>query len=155
MLDLSPPQPSKSIFTLPNSVPPPVNSSSSSHQALPTSTTPSLPTRRSTRSHKPPSHFRDYVCSNTQSTWCNLVGLPPEHVPCLSAIEEFPEPTSFEHAAKHPGWVEAMEKEINALQTNNTWEEVDLPPNKKAIGYKWVYKTKLKANGSLGRLKAS
>ena len=81
-------------------------------------------------------------------------GFTPEHMPCLSAIEEFPEPTSFEHAAKHPGWVETMEKEINALQTNNTWEEVDLPPNKKAIGYKWVYKTKLKANGSLERLRA-
>jgi len=27
---------------------------------------------------------------------------------------------SYEHVAKHPGWVEAMEMEISALQTNNT-----------------------------------
>jgi len=31
---------------------------------------------------------------------------------------------------------------------------VDLPPNKRALSCKWVYKTKLKAAGSLERLKA-
>ena len=73
---------------------------------------------------------------------------------CLSAIEEFPEPNSYEQAITHPGWVEAMDKEINALQVNNTWEVVSLLPNKKAVSCKWVYKTKLKANGTLERLKA-
>jgi len=29
-----------------------------------------------------------------------------------------------------------MEKEIIALQTNNSWEVVDLPPHKKAISCK-------------------
>ena len=133
---MSPPQPSEGLSTLPNSVPPQATSSTSSHQALPTSTAPSLPTRRSTRSRKPPSHFQDYVHSNTLTTWCNLVVLPPERMTCLSAIEDFPEPTSYEHAAKHLEWVQAMEKEISALQTNNTWEEVALPPNKKAISCK-------------------
>jgi len=147
-------QPSEDLSIPSNSIPPQTTSSTSPHQTLPTSTAPSLPTRRSTRSHKPPSYFQDYVCSNTQTTWCNLVILPPEHMICLSTIEEFQEPSSYEYAAKHPGWVEAMEKEISALQTNNTWEEVDLPPNKKAISCKWVYKTKLKAYGSLERLKA-
>ena len=83
-----------------------------------------------------------------------MVSVPQFHMACLTAIEEFPEPCSYEQAATHPGWVEAMEKEINALQTNNTWEVVDLPPHKKAISCKWVYKTKLKADGSLERLKA-
>jgi len=59
---------------------------------------------------------------------------------CLSTREEFPEPTTYEHAAKHPGWVEAMNKEINALQNalqiNNTWDIVSLPSNKKAISCK-------------------
>ena len=73
---------------------------------------------------------------------------------CLSAIDEYLEATSYEQAAQHPGLVEAMEKEILALQTNNTWEVFDLPPNKKTISYKWVYKTKLKARGCLERLKA-
>jgi len=47
-----------------------------------------------------------------------------------------------------------MDKEISALRTNNTWEVVDLPLNKRAISCKWVYKTKVKAYGSLERLKA-
>ena len=80
--------------------------------------------------------------------------IPPKHIACLSTREEFPEPTTYEHAAKHPGWVEAMNKEINALQTNNTWDVVSLPPKKKAISCKWVYKTKFKSDGSLERLKA-
>jgi len=114
----------------------------------------SLPIRRSTRNHKTPSHLQDYVCSHTQSTWCNLVALSSKHMACISAMEEFPEPVSYEQAVKHPGWIAAMDKEISTLQTNNTWEVVDLPPNKKAISCKWVYKTKLKADGSLERLKA-
>jgi len=47
-----------------------------------------------------------------------------------------------------------MEKEIDALMTNDTWEYVDLPPGKTAISNKWVYKVKLKADGTLERLKA-
>jgi len=69
-------------------------------------------------------------------------------------MEEFPEHVSYEQAITHSRWIDAMNKEISALQSNNTWEVVDLPLNKKAISCKWVYKTKLKADGSLERLKA-
>jgi len=41
-----------------------------------------------------------------------------------------------------------MQKEIQALIDNDTWEIVSLPAGKKAIDCKWVYK----ANGSLERL---
>ena len=47
-----------------------------------------------------------------------------------------------------------MDSEIQALQANNTWTEVDLPAGKKAISYKWVYKVKLRADGSVERYKA-
>ena len=47
-----------------------------------------------------------------------------------------------------------MNKEIQALITNNTWDFVDLPPGKRAINSKWVYKVKLHADGTLERLKA-
>jgi hypothetical protein len=47
-----------------------------------------------------------------------------------------------------------MQAELDALQANNTWYLTTLPPGKKAIGCKWVYKTKLKADGSIERHKA-
>lgn len=47
-----------------------------------------------------------------------------------------------------------MDLEIQALQNNNTWDIVDLPKGKRPISSKWVYKAKLKANGTLERHKA-
>jgi len=47
-----------------------------------------------------------------------------------------------------------MNKEIDALMANDTWDFVDLPIGKKAISSKWVYKVKLKSDGSLERFKA-
>ena len=47
-----------------------------------------------------------------------------------------------------------MNKKIEALNSNQTWEYVDLPPGKKAIISKWVYKMKLNSEGTLERLKA-
>lgn len=42
-----------------------------------------------------------------------------------------------------------MSKEIKALNVNHTCDIVSLPPHKKPIGSKWVYKVKLKADGHL------
>jgi len=47
-----------------------------------------------------------------------------------------------------------MQAEIDALKLNHTLSEVDLPPGKKAISSKWVFKVKLNADGSLERYKA-
>ena len=47
-----------------------------------------------------------------------------------------------------------MNVEIKALKANHTWILTDLPPNKSAIGCKWVYKIKHKADGSMERYKA-
>ncbi|XP_019174211.1 PREDICTED: uncharacterized protein LOC109169771 [Ipomoea nil] len=64
------------------------------------------------------------------------------------------EPKNFQEAIQHDHWRKAMQEEINALQRNNTWEVVDLPPSKKPIGCKWVYKIKHKADGTIERYKA-
>ncbi|GAA0168148.1 transmembrane signal receptor [Lithospermum erythrorhizon] len=64
------------------------------------------------------------------------------------------EPRNFTEALSDPGWCEAMAKEIAALEANGTWVMATLPPNKKAFGYKWVYKIKYNAEGSVERLKA-
>lgn len=47
-----------------------------------------------------------------------------------------------------------MKKEVEALASNGTWEICVLPKGKKTIGYKWVYRVKLKKDGSIERYKA-
>ncbi|GKG43987.1 retrovirus-related pol polyprotein from transposon TNT 1-94, partial [Tanacetum coccineum] len=47
-----------------------------------------------------------------------------------------------------------MDVELQALAKNGTWELTHLPPGKKAIGSHWIYKTKLKADGTEDKKKA-
>lgn len=47
-----------------------------------------------------------------------------------------------------------MTKEIDALESNDTWELTQLPKGKKAIGSKWVYRTKLNPDYTIDRYKA-
>ena len=82
-------------------------------------------------------------------------------VHCLSSISQqflknldFTKPQSYEQAATHSSWQEAMNKELQALHDTRTWEIVPLPHGKKPIACKWVYKVKCKADGSIERLKA-
>ncbi|KAL0434306.1 UNVERIFIED_CONTAM: putative mitochondrial protein [Sesamum latifolium] len=61
------------------------------------------------------------------------------------------EPRSLVEVVEHPEWREAMQVEILALEKINTWTLTALPAGKKAIGCKWVLKTKLSADGSVER----
>eukprot|EP00253_Pinus_taeda_P007274 PITA_07274 len=47
-----------------------------------------------------------------------------------------------------------MNEEIGAIKKSKTWELVDLPEGKDAIGVKWVYKAKSNAEGKIDRHKA-
>ncbi|MCO5578123.1 hypothetical protein L7F22_031961 [Adiantum nelumboides] len=47
-----------------------------------------------------------------------------------------------------------MQSKYDALIENDTWTLCDLPPGKKAIGTKWVYKLKRKPDGEIDRYKA-
>lgn len=47
-------------------------------------------------------------------------------------------PTTYAEAAKHPNWTRATEDEYNSLIENGTWSLTTLPPERKAIGSKWV-----------------
>lgn len=49
------------------------------------------------------------------------------------------EPTSYHQANVDDRWVQAMNKELTALQQNVTWQLTILPPGKKPIASKWVY----------------
>ena len=64
------------------------------------------------------------------------------------------EPSSYAEALPDPLWQAAMKAEIDALQANQTWVMTKLPPGIMPIGCKWVYKIKLKADGSIERYKA-
>ena len=47
-----------------------------------------------------------------------------------------------------------MKEEIQALEDNGTWTLEHLPPRKRALGSRWVYKTKYLSNGDIERLKS-
>ncbi|KAM1580091.1 hypothetical protein ACFX13_042544 [Malus domestica] len=47
-----------------------------------------------------------------------------------------------------------MAEELQALYENNTWTIVKLPKGKKAVGSRWVYKTKFHSDGTIERNKA-
>ena len=76
------------------------------------------------------------------------------HRAFLAAITTCTEPTSYKEAVTDPGWREAMQKEIRALEDNGTWTMETLPPGKRALGSRWVYKIKHNSDGSVERLKA-
>ena len=50
-------------------------------------------------------------------------------------------------------WKNAMLEELNAIKKNNTWELVDLPNKKRAIGVKWMFKLKLNPNNTVAKHK--
>jgi hypothetical protein len=64
------------------------------------------------------------------------------------------EPLSYNDAAKSPVWRKAMEDEIQSIEKNKTWQLMRLPPNKKPIAVKWVYKVKHLPDGSIAKHKA-
>ncbi|WVZ66178.1 hypothetical protein U9M48_015440 [Paspalum notatum var. saurae] len=65
-----------------------------------------------------------------------------------------PLPSSVHAALRDPHWKAAMQEEITALQENHTWELVPWPHHQHIVTGKWVFRHKLRADGSLERYKA-
>ena len=133
----------------------------------------SSPLKRSTRVSKPPTYLQDYHCklaqsspstssSSTASTGTlyplssslSYDHLSSSHRNFVLSVIAIAEPTSFTQANRHSHWRKAMTDELKALKANNTWSLTHLPLGKHPIGSKWVYKVKLKVDGSLERYKA-
>lgn len=72
----------------------------------------------------------------------------------MSSLTYVADPKSFQQAIKYQHWVDAMNLELKALEDNNTWDITTLPPRKKSIGCKLLYKMKFKADGIIERFKA-
>ena len=54
-------------------------------------------------------------------------------------------PNTYKQAMLSPdkdNWINAMDKEYNALIENDTWELVPLPPGREVIGGRWLYQIK-------------
>ena len=67
------------------------------------------------------------------------------------------EPQTYKEAITSPealSWKEAINSEVESILQNHTWELVDIPPGSKPIGCKWIFKRKLKADGSVDKYKA-
>jgi len=128
------------------------------------------------RVRKAPSHLQDYICYTVKTKGPSPITLTPQKVSSgepypianfitcnkfsdthqcyLSAITKIVEPKFYHEAVRGEKWREEMAKEIEALEQNNTWTLVDLPPGRKPISCKWVYKVKYQADGSIERCKA-
>ncbi|KAJ0855589.1 putative RNA-directed DNA polymerase [Helianthus annuus] len=80
--------------------------------------------------------------------------LSVENLCFVSSLNKMVEPSSYSEAIKDPRWIEAMNKEMEALYKNETWVLCELPKDRESIGCRWVYKIKYKANGEVERFKA-
>ena len=68
-----------------------------------------------------------------------------------------PIPDSYEEAMTSPQvseWKSAMQKEINSLCTNETWDVVELPEGERVVGARWVYTVKLDNHNNVVKYKA-
>lgn len=72
----------------------------------------------------------------------------------LMVINKHDEPKFFSQAVKVPHQQEAMKKEIDALEANETWDLEYLSPGKHTIDSKWIYKIKYKPTWEVERYKA-
>ncbi|KAF1316242.1 Integrase catalytic core protein, partial [Globisporangium splendens] len=91
--------------------------------------------------------------TNRPTSLDDLSALHAAHV--VYSVGELP--TTFESAMESSDaskWREACESEYQSLKENDTWDVVALPPGRKAIGCKWVFKVKENQDGEIDRHKA-
>ncbi|KAL0361708.1 UNVERIFIED_CONTAM: Retrovirus-related Pol polyprotein from transposon RE1 [Sesamum radiatum] len=134
----------------PTPAPAPSNPSS---VALQSSSTINPPLRKSTRTLTKPQWLNDFVC-HTSSSVPNVYHLTPAYAYFIASLSTLQEPRTYKQAAQHQEWVDAMQQEILALEKNHTWDITPLPPGKHPIGCKWVFKLKVRDDGSVERCKA-
>lgn len=106
--------------------------------------------RKSGRVRVTPSWHKDFVVSKTGkftsphkiNTVINYDRCSPAHKLFAVQISSIKEPSSFVQPSKDQRWIEAMRREIDALEVNQTWVITYLPVDKTVFDCKWVYKVK-------------
>lgn len=117
------------------------------------------PPRKSSRPHKPPTWMESYVTQPFPKPSANCITITtqptsPNFACFLTAVTTNKDPVLFKYAVQDINWVNAMNDELSALEANDTWDVTTLPPNKRAIGCKWLYKTKFTPTGAIERYKS-
>ncbi|GJR05527.1 retrotransposon protein, putative, ty1-copia subclass [Tanacetum coccineum] len=67
------------------------------------------------------------------------------------------EPPNYRAALSYPEfekWLEAMNAKMQSMKDNQVWNLVDLPPNCKTVGSKWLFKKKTDMDGNIHTYKA-
>ncbi|GJY06363.1 ribonuclease H-like domain-containing protein [Tanacetum coccineum] len=114
--------------------------------------------RRSSRQSVFPKNYNDFVVeSKVKYGLEKFVGyakLNTENLCFVTELNKSHEPKTFSEASRYSHWTDAMNKEMEALLRNDTWDLVDLPKDRKAISSKWLWKIKFKSSGEIERYKA-
>ena len=116
---------------------------------------------------KPPSYLQDFhynLLTNSLvpptnsiypiTSFLSYSSFSPSRASFLCNISSTFEPQFYHQAVKFDHWRDAMAKELEAMELNNTWTVLPLPKDKHVIGCKWIYKVKYKSDGSIERYKA-
>ena len=138
----------------------PANFSATDAHISPNISSHDSPNSRPVRIRRQPSYLQDYYCNTTVAAHTALSSsnsYPPSdchHQTASSSLDSISEPTTYKDAVKHECWNKAIAEELKALTDNNTWFLTSLPPGNKAIGNKWIFKVKYRADGTVERHKA-
>ena len=107
------------------------------------------------RKRGPPVRFMIDEYVDTAADIDTNADLEVEHLAMMTC--QIDEPTTLEEAMASDNasqWKAAVDAEYKSLMDNETWELVELPPNRKAIGSKWVFKAKYGEDGSIEKFDA-
>nr|GFB48602.1 ribonuclease H-like domain-containing protein [Tanacetum cinerariifolium] len=114
--------------------------------------------RRSMRQTKLPSSLNDFIIKDKVKYGVekvvNYANLDHDSFCFEYSLNRSVEPSCYEHVILDNNWIDAMNSEIEALNKNHTWIITDLPPNRKPIKCKWIYKIKYKSSRDIKRYKA-
>ena len=88
-----------------------------------------------------------HQCVHPISSFCTYNQLSSQSCSFIASLDSISLPNTFQEALSHPSWRSAMIEEMDALNGNGTWNLVQLPTGKKAIGCHWVFAVKVNPNG--------
>ncbi|GJQ99262.1 zinc finger, CCHC-type containing protein [Tanacetum coccineum] len=107
---------------------------------------------RKSKRHRTPKdfgpEFQLYLVEGTRDE------VSDQHSYCFNVEDD---PKIFDEAMKSQDvafWKEAINDEMDSIMGNNTWVLTDLPPGCRPLGCKWIFKRKLKVDGTVEKFKA-